>query len=186
MKVQRLFLFICCVLVVMSVATACSDDKKSAGSDKKTVEKTSGGVTQAAQSLVDGLLSADGRKVYQYLSRDCQSKISSQKLESQLKTARAYLSGFIGISFDDFAVTDIETQDVQENKKAQVRFTLSVTGKSREAIEKYMANNADTPGEEQTFPFDEPTQWFGFVYEDSSWRLSQCDEFLSSYGLIGG
>lgn len=127
------------------------------------------------------------------------NKTNADDLTESLVSGRAYLTSFIGADIDDFAVSEIETRRLKMGVSGDARYTLNVTGKSRQVLEEYLVqqksdseSSTTAPGitkattttvPNSRLPFDEPTKWYSFVYQDGSWKLNDCDAFLASTGL---
>lgn len=183
--------------IIFATLSACTSTETS--SHKNTLEETSMkqssvGVTAAAQLIAEAVLSGEGKVVYRHLSSQCREKVTASEISSQLKTARSYLTSFVGAELEDISIKSVETQNVKQGDRGQARFTIDIKGKSRDAVYAALEKSfyaTSTTGPEQTnekstyvYPFDQPTQWFEFVYEDETWKLKDCEEFLATSSLV--
>ena len=193
MKIKQ-FIFLTLVLFVIAASSfACSSggDESKKSLEAQATSGDAAGLEAAARLVAEGILEGSGDKVFAQISSSCQQKISRVEVTKQIDSTSSYLVNILGASLDDFSVEDIETKNVIENDKGQARYTILVKGKSLDALKKLAEesnkkNNSSTVGTDSTetttttLPFDKPTQWFDFVYEDSSWRLESCQEFLEA------
>jgi len=189
-------------LSISLLAASCSSSKSNEIVDNDSLAAAatvgdSSGLSAAARLIAEGILDADGDRVFAQITKDCQSKLSRNEISKQLRTVRSYLTTFLGASLDDFSVTKVETRRVLKDKTGQARYTIEVKGKSKDALSNALDKNSKQPaaGESSTsstspglarrdFSFDEPTEWFDFVYESSTWKLDSCQEFLESAGVL--
>jgi hypothetical protein len=192
------------ILALTFVVTSCSSDKGDEKVTPKSLEEAStlegaAGLSAAAKLIANGIIAGDGDMVFNQLSSTCQAGLSRTEITKQLRTARAYLTSFLGAKLEEFSVKSVETRRVKQGDAGQARYTIEIEGKSKEVIEKFLSernssttlpSSSQTPSAETTtssnapVSFNEPTQWFDFVYEQSSWRLQSCDEFVDATGLL--
>ena len=187
------------VLLVVSLSvSACvtSKSNQSVDSDSLAAAATiedSSGLRAAAKLIAQGILDADGDLVFAQIPKNCQAKLSRSEVSKQLRSVRAYLTTFVGASLEDFSITKVETRKVKKAAIGQARYTIEVKGKSREALAKTLEKDdepqqtlggSSTTRARPTISFDEPTEWFDFVYESSTWKLESCQEFLESAGIF--
>lgn len=194
-KLTSTYFVLSMVLVLVFSLTACSSsDSNSNGNGEDlavaATDKSSLGLSAAAKLIAQAIIDADGDKVYAQISGECQSKLSRVEISKQLRTVRAYLTTFLGASMDEFSVEKIETRQVKAGESGQARYTINVVGKSREVLANALkdpsptVSNGSTSSSLPKFSFDEPTDWFDFVYEGDTWRLQSCEEFLVSSGVL--
>lgn len=203
MRRSKAITFMVFVLLVCLLVGSCSSSKKDDGADSLQQASTlpdSKGLNAAAKILAQAIIDANGDVVFAQISTNCQAKISRTEVTRQLKTARAYLTTFLGANMDDFTVKSIETRNLKKGESGQARYTIVVKGDSRKALAKFQeeggtnsntsttspSSDETTTTTEVTLPFDEPTDWFDFVYEGSTWKLESCEEFLAASGLVPG
>lgn len=172
--------------------SACGSDSASKSEDPvvRARDENSVGLNAAAEIVAHAILDGAGQTIYVQMSQECRAKANPTDLTQQLKTSKAYLKSFLGVEPGDIAVDRIETQKVVRAKTGQARYTLKIEEKSKEALERYFTQQRSTSSTQAgdiapaTTSLDAPTQWFDFVYEDDSWRLDDCDDFLSQTGLL--
>ena len=180
------------MISVLLISAACSSTKSDSKIDNDSLAAAatvgdSSGLSSAAKLIAQAILDADGDRVFAQISKDCQSKLSRPEVSKQLRTVRAYLTTFVGASLSDFSASKVETRRVKKNIRGQARYTIEVKGESRKALEKTLQGNTKPSNDDAqgpTFSFDEPTEWFDFIYEDSTWKLQSCEEFLESAGAL--
>jgi|GEM_PF-6737837 len=192
MKFKSTTLIISIVISMSLVIASCTSSESTSAVDNDSLAaaataKDSSGLSSAAKLIAQAILDADGDRVFAQISRDCQSKLTRTEVTKQLRTVRAYLTTFVGASIDDFSVAKVETRRVTKGESGQARYTIEVKGESRDALAKALEelNDPENPNSNApSFSFDEPTEWFDFVYESSTWKLESCQEFLESAGVL--
>lgn len=190
LKTSAIILSLVISVSLISVSCTSSSSSSSVDSDSLAAAATVGdssGLSSAAKLIAQGILDADGDKVFAQISKDCQSKLTRTEVSKQLKTVRAYITTFVGASLEDFKVTKVETRRVKKDETGQARYTIEVKGDSKDALTKALEENNRTKTDDEdkiNFAFDEPTEWFDFVYESSTWKLESCQEFLRSAGVL--
>jgi len=192
MKSKGVFVAVTILLAVSLFSSACSSTKSSSSVDNDSLAAAatvgdSSGLSSAAKLIAQAILDADGDRVFAQISKDCQSKLSRTEVSKQLRTVRAYITTFVGASLEDFSVTKVETRRVKKDATGQARYTIEVKGESRDALAKALEENNNTATGDSKRPnvsIDEPTEWFDFVYESSTWKLESCQEFLESAGVL--
>lgn len=205
---MRKVLFTIAVLVICVMVAGCSSGSDESGSNIDTLTKAatkqdSTGLKAAASLIAEGIITSDGNLIYRQLSSECQEEISSDTVYKQIRNMKTFLTNFVGADLNDFSVKSVDTQNVVDGKSGQARYTIDAVGKSKTAFEAYAkklkAQNATSttttatvePGSEQTtttvvqsLNLNEPTDWYDFVYESSTWKLQDCKEFLQAAGLV--
>lgn len=199
---MKVFAVVTVLLICAMFIVSCSNGENNPDSSslaETSTQPDSRGLNAAAKIVAQGIIDANGDAVFAQISRACQQKISRLEVSKQLKTSRAYLTTFLGASMDDFSVKSVETRNVKKGEIGQARYTIVVKGDSRKALAKFQeeggldsitttttakSNGSTTTTTQLKLPFDEPTDWFDFVYESSSWRLESCQEFLAASGAL--
>jgi hypothetical protein len=202
MQRKSKFILISVAIFAFVLVGACSSSKsddQTQSLEAASTKEDSTGLNASATLLAQGIIKADGSSVYAQISSECQLKVSRTEVSKQLRTAKAYLTSFLGARLEDFEVESVETRKVVKGKTGQARYTIKVNGESRDALAKFQEEQdakkasstapqsggvTSTTQPDIVLPFDEPTDWFDFVYESSSWRLQSCEEFLEASGLV--
>jgi hypothetical protein len=132
-----------------TLAMGCS------GGDTGGQARNADGLEAAATRFVTALWETDEyRDAYDVLREQCHEELSYTDFASEMRLAKAFFAGFMGIEEDEFEVGDVQVRDVTESA-GEVNYTLKA-------------------GDDLDFGDD--GEWEPWIFEDGAWRPEGCGD----------
>jgi hypothetical protein len=136
------------LLFATVVLMACTNDDSGDGFPA-TEDGLRKAATAQAQAFIDSPAST-----YDFLTDDCQAKVTRSDWAAQMLLAMGLLEGFIGTEVGELQVGDVQVRNVADGRGEAAVELLDPNGK----------------------PIDSETSFSTFVHEDGTWKSPECDE----------